>query len=201
VTFDEATRASIISAGLKLFHEASIAEVMVDDIVREAGITKKVFYKFFQKKDDFIVECYRVYAREILVVYQNVLQECTGIRARIMAIFEVIERVARSPEFIGCGLMRAGATIGRRVDHPLRLVVSHFKKTIEHSFELMLDEEGFEDPTRIARDLVLILDGALANVMYHRDAGYARDGARLALQVIDVARKPKGCRTPAACPA
>lgn len=188
MTYDEATRSSIISAGLKLFHEASIAEVMVDDIAREAGVNKKIFYKFFKKKDEFIVECYKVHSRYLLGIYETAAQENARAVGRVQAIFDLLERVAKSDQFIGCGLMRAGASLGRRSNHPLRAVVSDFKKTVENSFMLALARDGYAEPDRIAREIALVLDGALAHVMYHRDASYARDGARLAMRAIEAAR-------------
>ncbi len=186
--FDQATRAGIIAAGLTLFNNSSIHEFMVDDIVREAGVTKKIFYRFFRNKNDFIVECYSTYANDVFKIYQKVLEEQVGARARILAIFEILERVAHSSEFMGCGLMRAGASIGNRHDHPLRLVVSRFKKTIEEGFERILAEDGLTDCRLHSRELSVILDGTLAHVMYHREPAYALDGARLATRLVEAAQ-------------
>ena len=186
--FDQATRAGILAAGLRMFHKLSISEVMVDDIVREAGVTKKIFYRFFRKKDDFIVECYLVHAGDMLGLYRNILGQPGDAPARILALFSVLARVARSPNFTGCGLMRVGASLGHRRDHPLRLVVSGFKRTVEALFESILAEDGHPDPKPCARELALVLDGTLAQVLYHDDPDYARDGARLAIRVIEAAR-------------
>ena len=189
--FDQATRAGILAAGLRLFNKSSVHEVLVEDIVREAGVTKKIFYKFFRKKDDFVVECYLVYAGEILTIYRSILGRSIGTHERILAVFDVLERVARAPEFTGCGVMRVGASLGNRRDHPLRLVVSGFKKTVEALFEGVLAEDGHPDPKPYARELVVILDGALAQVLYHDEPGYAQDGARLAIRVIEAARRSR----------
>ena len=114
---------------------------MVDDIVREAGVTKKVFYRFFRRKDDFIVECYLVHAGDMLALYRRILGQPGDAQARILAVFSVLERVAASADFTGCGLMRVGAGLGNRRDHPLRLVVSGFKHAVEGLFETILAEK------------------------------------------------------------
>ncbi|MFY8114518.1 MAG: TetR/AcrR family transcriptional regulator [Rhabdaerophilum sp.] len=189
--FDQATRAGILASGLRLFNKLSISEVMVDDIVREAGVTKKVFYRFFRRKDDFIVECYLVHAGDMLALYRRILGQPGDAQARILAVFSVLERVAASAEFTGCGLMRVGAGLGNRRDHPLRLVVSGFKHAVEGLFETILAEEGHRDARPYARELAVILDGSLAQVLFHDEPDYARDGARLAIRVIEAARSTR----------
>lgn len=189
MSFDKATRAGLIAAGLKLFHAGSIADVMVDDIVREAGVTKKVFYRHYCRKQDFILDCYQVFGKQVLAIYQNLFQTHTGVEARLGAVFKFIEVVGVSCGVMGCGFMRAVASVGEDDDHPLRIVVSEHKKRVEQGFTQMLLQEGFAEPQQLARTLAIIVDGVLAQTMLHRELGYLDDAAKLTRIVLDQARK------------
>lgn len=65
----------LIQAGKKMLNKAGIRSVVIDDIVREAGISKGSFYSFYHSREDFILsvlECWEGEYRKKL--FKDVLE-------------------------------------------------------------------------------------------------------------------------------
>ena len=58
------TRENIINAAWKLFYEEGFAETTINDIMREADISKGTFYYYFNSKDDLLGTLSEVLDRE-----------------------------------------------------------------------------------------------------------------------------------------
>lgn len=57
-------REQIIDAAWKLFREEGFAETTINDIIREAGISKGTFYYYFRSKDDLLDTLSEILDRE-----------------------------------------------------------------------------------------------------------------------------------------
>ncbi len=90
------TRASIISAGLKLFKRDGFSATAVKDIADEAGVTKGAFYHHFDSKEDLLLLIHNDYLEYQLGVIEAVLaQEATPteqLRKMIGAILHALEK-------------------------------------------------------------------------------------------------------------
>lgn len=62
----EARRAQLLALGLSIFSERPYDEVSIDDLAREAGISKGLLYHYFPTKRDFYVAALREAARQLL---------------------------------------------------------------------------------------------------------------------------------------
>lgn len=69
------TRASIISAGLKLFKRDGFSGTAVKDIADEAGVTKGAFYHHFESKEDLLLLIHNDYLEYQLGVIEAVVAE------------------------------------------------------------------------------------------------------------------------------
>lgn len=187
--FLSATRSAIIAAGIRLFTERSIADVTIDDVASSAGVSRKDFHRFFKTKIEFVAACFESYAEDLLQLYDRSMAGHSGAEARLVAVFETLAERATSTEFVGCAFMRIASLVGRRPDHPLRAVASRFKLDVEARFAAVLAEDGFSRPEALARKVALLVDGAMAQVMYHRDPGYAREAADLLRDLLVLERR------------
>lgn len=60
-------RAQLLELGLRLFGERAYDAIAIDDIAREAGVSKGLLYHYFGSKRDFYVACVREAAGQLLV--------------------------------------------------------------------------------------------------------------------------------------
>lgn len=171
------TRRRIIDAGLRLFYSASIAEVGVDQIAAEAGITKKTLYYHFPSKEILIGACYEARADVTLARYKEWAGETGAAADRLAKLFAGVKEYVASPRFHGCGFMRAASELASRADHPACGIIARYKQSMEAWFAEILAIDGYAEAPALARRVMILLDGCLAHVMFHRDPEYAGEAA------------------------
>jgi AcrR family transcriptional regulator len=99
-------RNQLIELGLTLFSERAYDEVSIDDIAREAGVSKGLLYHYFGGKRDFYVACVRA-ARDLLLERTQPdlsLPELERARAGLVAYLDFADE--RAPAYVA--LMRSG---------------------------------------------------------------------------------------------
>jgi AcrR family transcriptional regulator len=183
------TRRRIIDAGLDLFYSASIADVGVDQIAATAGVTKKTLYYHFPSKDVLVTACYEARADATLGRYRAWAGSDGSAVERLERVFAGVRGYVDSPRFFGCGFMRAASELASKQDHPACGVIARYKHAFEAWLAEMLAADGYADPARLARQVIVLLDGCLAHVMFHRDPSYAEDAARAARRLLDGAER------------
>jgi AcrR family transcriptional regulator len=99
-------RAQLLDLGLRLFSERPYDEVSIDDIAREAGVSKGLLYHYFGGKRDFYVACVHQAADHLVARTEPdlALPEAERARAGLEAYLEFVEERAGAYT----ALMRSG---------------------------------------------------------------------------------------------
>ncbi len=99
-------RAQLIELGLRLFSERAYDEIGIDDIAREAGVSKGLLYHYFGGKRDFYVACVREAAQQMVerTAPDLSLPEAERARAGLEAYLAYVEERAGAYT----ALMRSG---------------------------------------------------------------------------------------------
>ena len=99
--FSEAERARIqeklIAAGKRIINLVGIRPVVIDDIAREAGISKGSFYSFYPSREDFILSVFESWETEYRgALIREVVEGKGTVQERIerffLGAFEILER-------------------------------------------------------------------------------------------------------------
>ncbi|WP_454917702.1 TetR/AcrR family transcriptional regulator [Xanthobacter sediminis] len=169
-----ATRERIVAAAGKLFHSAGIRAVSVDAVAEKAGVTKRTLYYHFRSKDDLITAYLRTRDQPALAVFQRWFAAAEGDTAdKVESIFRNLAHSARDPRWKGCGFQRTSVELFDLPGHPALLAGREHKKRVEDWLcTLFEDSRTREDARRLAREIILLLDGAFAVVLLHRDPSY-----------------------------
>ncbi|MBV2187430.1 MAG: TetR/AcrR family transcriptional regulator [Rhizobium sp.] len=167
------TRENIISAAAKLFYDEGIRRVSVDAIADAAGITKRTLYYHFESKDDLVAAYLEQRDQPSFERFQQWFAEAEGpLAERIRAIFIRLAAFARHPKWKGCGFLRTSAELANMPGHPaIKIGVAH-KRRLEDWLSALFDAEGMGKPHALARQIILLLDGAFAVVLLNHDPGY-----------------------------
>ncbi|AXV17024.1 TetR family transcriptional regulator [Neorhizobium sp. SOG26] len=183
------TRERIVSAANKLFYRDGIRAVSVDAVAEEAGITKRSLYYHFKSKDDLIAAYLDYRDLPNLKAFQRWYDEHDGaIEGKIVAIFEHLATSARHPKWKGCGFLRTSAELSNLPGHPAIQVGAAHKLKVERWFANCFTAEGLATPEALARQIRLLLDGAFAVVMLHRDPSYFRTAGEAAYALVTASR-------------
>lgn len=176
-------RQHIIDTACRLFYRHGVKTVGVDRVVAEAGIAKATLYSHFPSKETLIVAYLQARHEQILAAMrQSRLGAETVSRARVLRHFETLRTKADSPAFRGCAFMLALAENEDSV--AIKQQVLAHKQAV---LALFLDElpEGLLTRDALARQLALLYDGALAQVMTQRSSEPVDTAADCAATMFD----------------
>jgi AcrR family transcriptional regulator len=179
------TRERIVSAASELFYDEGIRAVGVDAVAAKAGVTKRTLYYHFTSKDDLIAAYLQVREQPNLARFRRWYMEAEGgVAEKTRAVFWKLARAARRPSWKGCAFLRTSAELANMPGHPaIKIGVAH-KKDFESWFAAMFLAEGLEDPAQLARQVVILLDGAFAVVLLNRDPAYMEAAGDAAFTLV-----------------
>lgn len=178
-------RERIIDAANRLFYQEGIRAVSVDAVAEKAGVTKKTLYYHFKSKDDLVAEYLSSRDQPNLKLFEAWFDSAEGDAAdKVEAIFLELAKSARHPKWKGCGFQRTAAELANLPGHPAMKIGSGHKKKFEDWLAKQFMKYQFDDPAAIARQVVLLMDGAFSTMLVHRDAAYAEEAGRAAKSIV-----------------
>ncbi len=179
------TRERLIDAAARLFYDEGIRAVSMDAVAEKAGVTKRTLYYHFRSKDDLIAAYLEGRDRSNLALFQRWFTETEGDLAdKVAGIFHNLARSARHPRWKGCGFLRTSVELVTMPGHPAMVAARVHKKRVEDWLKAVFDAAGSTGSEDLARQIVLLLDGAFAVVLLHRDPGYMETAASAASALI-----------------
>jgi AcrR family transcriptional regulator len=184
------TYARILDAAIKLFDEQGIRGTTVDEIAKEAGVTKRTVYYHFRSKDDLLARALTdqgtTERRAIDLVFKESRDE---LESNIMRLFGEIARYAADPRWKGCAFIRASVELAGMPGHPAVHAARNHRKYVERTLCRELTEIHAVEPESLARRLAILLDGAITYSVVHHDPKYAVEAGRLAVSLVAAARR------------
>jgi AcrR family transcriptional regulator len=182
------TRERIISAANALFYNDGIRGVSVDAVAAKAGVTKRTLYYHFKTKDDLVAAYLAGRDQPNLALFRQWFDAASGgLPAKVEAIFRNLARSARHPKWKGCGFLRTSAELANMPGHPAIKIGAAHKKKFEEWLRTTFEAAGIADPLRLARQILLLLDGSFAVVLLHRDPSYLETAGEAASSLVTAA--------------
>jgi AcrR family transcriptional regulator len=178
------TRLQIIAAADELFYSRGFSSVGVEHIAAKAGITKKTLYYHFRSKDELIAAYLQARDRPSLERFQQWAGTSGPMVERMVRMFERLGRAIKSPAWKGCGFTRAVGELADSPDHPAVLVARNHKLNFERWLADGLKAEGRKDSVPLARALMVLVDGAVTQLLLHRDGAYAAAAAQAVRAIL-----------------
>lgn len=193
------TRERIVAAATKLFYSEGIRATSVDAVAEKAGVTKKTLYYHFRTKDELIAAYLASRDQPTLAWYERWFAETKGSTAdKVRGLFRSFGRSADTPSWRGCGFLRTIAELANTPGHPAIKAGAAHKKKFEAWMADTLARDGVRDAERIARQIVILLDGAATVMLIHRDAAYVQTAGDVAADLVEQASTAKKARLSAA---
>ncbi len=179
-------RERILRAAAHLFYLKGIRAVSVDAITERAGVTKKTLYYHFSSKDELIANYLAQRDQPNLTTFAKWLREAEGgLPEKIEAFFAKIAEAASHPKWKGCGFLRTISELANFPGHPARQIGAMHKKKVEKWLEAEFRDAGAQAPDLLAAQIAVLIDGAFAAMLVHRDVGYARVAGAAAKSLVD----------------
>lgn len=156
----------MLDAASVLFYERGIHAVGVDVIAEAAGVTKKTLYDRFGSKEALVVSYLQHrderWRAHVAVHLARVPEPGVD---RILMIFDAAISWSDDNSPKGCSAINARAEIGDGHDgHPVFPEVSRQKTWLLDQFAGLCTEAGMSSPDDLARQLMLLYEGAIVTV-------------------------------------
>lgn len=180
------TRDRIITAASALFYGQGIRAVSMDGVAAKAGITKKTLYYHFRSKDDLIAAYLEERDGPNLRLFQRWFEAADGdVADKIRSVFAQLAAAARHRNWKGCGFLRTAVELFELPGHPAIVAGRAHKRRVEDWLCAILEDHArLREPRGLARQLILLMDGAFAVVLLHRDASYMETAGDAAVDLI-----------------
>ncbi|WP_152012832.1 MULTISPECIES: TetR/AcrR family transcriptional regulator [unclassified Bosea (in: a-proteobacteria)] len=186
---DKPTRTRIIEAASKLFYGEGIRAVSVDAVAEKAGVTKRTLYYHFESKDELVAAYLEARDQPNLKLMAGWFDKAEGpLPQKIEAIFQNLARSARHPRWKGCGFLRTAAELANLPGHPAIKIGARHKAGFERWLAGACAEHGAGEPEELARQVVLLMDGAFSVMLVHRDPAYVEAAGRAAAALASSAQ-------------
>ena len=179
------TRERIVAAAIKLFYGEGIRRVSMDAVAAKAGVTKRTLYYHFKSKDDLVAAYLKARDQPNLALFKSWFGETEGdLAAKVQSIFRHLARAARHPKWQGCGFLRTSVELADMPGHPAIKIGAAHKKKFEAWLRQTFEAAGIANGARLARQILLLLDGSFAVVLLHRDPSYMETAGEAADSLI-----------------
>ena len=140
----------ILAVARDLFYRVGIRAVGVDEIVRQAGVTKPSLYRSFASKDELAASYLRVYELEFWARFDKAVSQHPGDpRKQIVAFLSGVGHRAVKPDYRGCGMTNAAVEYPE-ASHPARQVGEANKRELRRRLRAWRRRWARPIPTRWA---------------------------------------------------
>ncbi|MCR5883973.1 TetR/AcrR family transcriptional regulator [Rhizobacter sp. J219] len=145
----------ILDAADGLFYGQGIQAVGVDAVAASAGISKRTLYKHYPSKAE-LVAAYLARRTGQAIPFEGTPVE------QILGLFDGLARWFGSKRFRGCAFVNAVAELSGERQHPAIGVAAEHKARRLAQVRTLLQGLGVDDPDRLAEQLMVLFEGAVA---------------------------------------
>ena len=185
----------LIDTALQLFSKDGYRATGIDKILAQSGVAKMTLYKHFKSKDELIIaalskrdENFIAWLREY--INSHIAQQQGDPRlGKLLCFFDALNEWFNSDSFYGCNFINASIEFKRK-DDPIHVAAAAHKKLMIQILQEFLTELHLPDEQTIARQIHMIVEGAIimALTLTDRSAGLlAKKSALTLLSTHDTA--------------
>jgi AcrR family transcriptional regulator len=174
-----ATTTRILSTAADLFSAHAYADVSVEQIAQQAGITKMTLYQHFRSKDVLALECLRLRLKRREEKLDQVVSELEPGADAMLAIFDWLEEWLDPAHFKGCSFVKAVNELSVVLPE-VREIALDAKLKIRQRFITLARRSGRKRANDLAQELALLFEGAQSLALIECSARPARVAKRVA---------------------
>lgn len=180
------TRGRLVEAAGRRFYRDGFRDVGLDQILSDVGISKTAFYKHFESKDELMLAAMREQDRWVQDQFRTMVDKRGGEdgRGRLLALFDVVDELIHMEQYRGCFFVNVAMEFPLAHD-PAHVAAADNKRAMQAIVEELAGEAGADDPHELARQLMLLMEGAYVTRHVTGDGESAKVARRAAEAVVD----------------
>lgn len=155
-------REHLIDIAVRLFNRHGYHATGVDRIMEETGIAKTTLYRHFASKEDLIVAALTKIDEQSREEMRAFVESASDDPCeRVLATFDQLALWLTDCEFKGCPFVAAAAEFGEP-GNPVFQAVKLHKRLMLAYIEELVRAARIPDPKTVARQIVMLQEGAIA---------------------------------------
>ena len=185
-------RERLLSAANELFYEGGIHTVGIERVIERAGVAKASLYDCFGSKEE-LIRAYlqaRHESRKLRITAKIATYDTP--RDRLLGIFDAMKEYMAEPNFRGCAFNRAASE--SKDGSVVKDTCDVARGWIRGLFKQLAGEAGALDPEGLARQLVLLYDGASVSGQLGAGSEAAETARSMAALMLDAATAKAAAR-------
>lgn len=180
---DASVRDRLLAAANELFYEEGIHAVGIERVLERAQVAKASLYSTFGSKDDLVRAYLEARDERRRKRINAAVAKHRDPRARILAVYDVLEEVVRETNYRGCAFVNASAE-GMRPENKAKSVCETSRAWLRGLFTSLAAELGARDPERLGARLTMLYDGATVAASMDGRADAANEARTLAGELL-----------------
>ncbi|MGY0019040.1 TetR/AcrR family transcriptional regulator [Streptomyces sp. YJ-C3] len=154
------SRDRLLDAAAALAYREGVG-VGIAELCKAAGVSKRSMYQLFESKDELLAESLKRRAPGFAERLRPAEGDARTPRERILYVFGQVEEAASADTYRGCPFLAVQVEL-KDEEHPASRVARRVKADLAGFFRDEAERGGAADPELLARQLMLVFDGASA---------------------------------------
>jgi len=158
----QSPRERLLEAAATLTYRDGVGiDISVQALCKAAGVSKRSMYQLFESKDELLAASLKERAAAFVARALPPADDGRSPRERILYVFERVESQAGAPDFQGCRYLAVQIELKDQT-HPASRTAHQIKANLTAFFRSEAERGGASNPDLLARQLILVIDGASA---------------------------------------
>ncbi len=177
-------RDELVQKALQTFYRNGFQATGMDMLVAESGISKTSMYKHFRTKEDLILAVLRLRDEQFRNWLYRRMEEKAGTpQQQLIAMFDALEEWFDEPGYKGCMFIKASSEY-QDASHPIHKQSADHKRMLESHITNLAEQAGMENPGALARQLLILKEGAIVTAHMGHTDNPAKDAKAAAIQLV-----------------
>ena len=178
-------RDELVRKALKTFYRDGFGATGMDKLVAETGVSKTSMYKHFRTKDELILAVLRLRDENFRNwLTRRIEQLAKSPKERLLALFDALDEWFAEDTFRSCMFIKASSEY-QDPNNPIHAACAEHKRLLLTYIEDVAIKAGGENPALLARQLLLLKEGAIVTAHLQGRGGVAEDAKKVAKILVD----------------
>ena len=180
-------REQILEHALNVLEQNGLATTSLPQLAGDSGLTTEQLQRYWPDREALLYDALRYHAQQIDVWRRQILlDDALNSAQKLLARYQVLSEQVNKGRFPGC-LFIAACSFYPQPDQPVHQLAEQQKKASwQFSHEILVALE-LDNPTLVADQLELILEGCLSKLLVKRNVQDVATAQRLAEDVLNIA--------------
>jgi len=180
----------LIQRAFRIFYENGFHATGMDKLVKLTGISKTAMYRHFRTKEDLILAVLKLRDEQFRNWLMARVEELAQTpEQQLLALFDVLGEWFKREDYQGCMFIKASAEY-QDDNHPLKAASAEHKRLLFTWFRKITSRTAVKNPDLLARQLLMLKEGAVVTAHLQGVEGVAEDARKAAISLINAALKP-----------